>query len=83
MNTSTNVPSNSTTRPPKISHEIRTIFWILIGGGALLFIVVVVVIVIKFTSAQRKKTLQDGSKSQASQLQETSVFTNTVPTDSA
>lgn len=61
MNTSTIVPSNSTTMPPSSSHDIEIFFWILIGCGALLCIVIVI-IVMKCVSAQRtKKTLQDRS----------------------
>lgn len=82
MNTSTIVPSNSTTMPPSTSHDIRKMFWILIGCGALLCIVVVI-IVMKCVSAQRtKKTLQDSSNLQASHAQKISGFTlaNTTQT---
>lgn len=82
MNTSTIVPSNSTTTPPSSSHDIGKIIWILIGCGALLCIVVVI-IVMKCVSAQRtKKTLHDSSNLQASHAQEVSGFTlsNTIHT---
>lgn len=83
MIASTIVPSNSTTGASNSSHDMGKILWISIGVGALLIMVVVaVIIVMKCVSAQHKKTLQESSVSQTSQVKEMG-FTNKIHTESA